>query len=103
MAKPELDRFLDTQGRLKSWPAKGRIQAAALEWLVSKLEHDRLYCEREMNELLLKYHTFADPALLRRELFIRRLVDRRVDGSQYWRTDSTIGTTPCGDDSSGAP
>ena len=34
--------------------------------------------------LLLQHHTFGDPALLRRELFERGLVDRVKDGSAYW-------------------
>jgi hypothetical protein len=86
MSNPEFDRFVDSQGRLKAWPAKGRIQAVAIRWLASKLETGRSYSEREMNEVLLRYHTFGDPALLRRELFISRLVDRVADGSRYWRS-----------------
>ena len=72
---------------MKEWPSrrhKGQFQQRALEYLVSKFEPDLYYTEREVNTLLLQHHTFGDPALLRRELFERGLVDRVKDGSAYW-------------------
>ncbi|MEL6397962.1 MAG: DUF2087 domain-containing protein [Cyanobacteria bacterium J06607_6] len=52
--------------------------------MASKVEPDLYYSERQINELLGRHHTFGDPALLRRELFERGLVDRVKDGSAYW-------------------
>lgn len=83
----ELKNFLDDQGRLKTWPSKrrrSRIQQVALEYLATKFEPGLFYNEREVNALLNQHHTFGDPALLRRELFDRGLVDRVKDGSAYW-------------------
>lgn len=34
--------------------------------------------------VLNQHHTFADPALLRREMFERKLINRKRDGSAYW-------------------
>ncbi|MBD1876975.1 DUF2087 domain-containing protein [Nodosilinea sp. FACHB-131] len=83
----ELERYLDDQGRLKEWPSRrnrGHFQQVALEYLATKFEPGVLYNEREVNALLNQHHTFGDPALLRRELFERGLVDRVPNGSAYW-------------------
>jgi len=83
-----LENYLDEQGRLKAWPSrrnKGQFQRWALEYLATKFEQDIYYSEKEVNALLNQHHTFGDPALLRRELFERQLVDRVRDGSAYWR------------------
>lgn len=83
----ELQHYLDDQGRLKAWPSKrnkGRFQQMALEYLAIKFQPHTRYREREVNALLNQHHTFGDPALLRRELFERGLVDRLPNGSAYW-------------------
>ncbi|PZV07748.1 MAG: hypothetical protein DCF32_06600 [Leptolyngbya sp.] len=83
----ELEHYLDDQHRLKEWPSKrnrGRFQQLALEYLATKFEPGTRYTEREVNVLLNQHHTFGDPALLRRELFERELVDRLPNGSAYW-------------------
>jgi hypothetical protein len=85
--KPELKPYLDEQGRLTAWPSKrnkGRVRQLALSYLASKFECGFLYSERDVNALLREYHTFEDPALLRRELFDRGLLDRVPNGSAYW-------------------
>ncbi|MBE9138284.1 DUF2087 domain-containing protein [Nodosilinea sp. LEGE 07088] len=83
----QLQHYLDHQGRLKEWPSRrnrGRFQQLALEYLATRFEPGTLYNEGEVNALLNQHHTFGDPALLRRELFERRLVDRLPNGSAYW-------------------
>lgn len=85
----ELQHYLDDQHRLKEWPSKrnrGRFQQLALEYLATKFEPNTRYTERDVNALLNQHHTFGDPALLRRELFERGLVDRLSNGSAYWLT-----------------
>lgn len=87
-----LKNFLDDNQRLKAWPSKRnkrRFQQMALEYLASKFEPGRYYNEREVNALLNQHHTFEDPALLRRELYERNLIDRVKDGSAYWLKGST--------------
>lgn len=82
----ELKGFLDKDSKLKSWPShKNKTkQLLALEYLASKFELGREYSEKEINEILNRHHTFGDPALLRRELFMKRFFDRTPDGSRYW-------------------
>src|SRR4051812_31210279 len=82
----DLHHFFDQEGRLVSWPAKPKKQLLALQFLAEKLEWNRQYTELELNQLLTKYHTFTDAALLRRELYTKHFLDRKPDGSAYWRT-----------------
>jgi hypothetical protein len=81
-----LKGFLDKNYKLKSWPSRKHRekQLLALEYLAAKFETGREYSEKEVNEILNQNHTFGDPAMLRRELFMKRLLDRTVDGSRYW-------------------
>lgn len=84
---PELKGFLDKDSKLKVWPSRknGDKQLLALEFLAAKFEAGQEYSEKEVNEILNQNHTFGDPALLRRELFVKRLLERTPDGNRYWR------------------
>jgi hypothetical protein len=85
----ELKNHLDDEGRLTLWPSKRTLQLLALDYLAEKLEAGRVYSEKEINALLKSWHTFGDPALLRRELHERGLLNRHKDGTEYWRTPNT--------------
>ncbi len=84
-----LKNHLDVDGRLKWWPSKRSKQLVALDYLSSKFESGKTYSESDVNELLNKWHTFGDPALLRRELFDYGQLNRQQDGTEYWYTPST--------------
>ncbi len=81
----ELRGFLDKDSKLKSWPSRKNRdkQFLVLEYLASKFEAGREYSEKEVNEILNSHHTFGDPAMLRRELYIAGFLDRTLDGSRY--------------------
>lgn len=64
-----LRSFLNADGKLTAFPAKRKMKIYALFYLAEKIEEDRDYTERQINDLLLSWHTFADPATLRRELY----------------------------------
>ena len=83
----DLRNFMDKQGRITTWPAKPFKQLQVLKYLATQFVLGKRYSEAEMNDLLNQYHTFGDPALLRRELVIKDLFDRTRDGSQYWKKD----------------
>lgn len=78
-----LKNFLDADGKLVSFPAKRKMKLYALFYLAQKIEPNREYTEREINERLLEWHTFGDPATLRRELYDYRFLDRSRDGKVY--------------------
>ena len=50
-----------------------------------KFETGKFYTEKEVNEVLNNSHTFGDAALLRRELFEKKFLDRELDGRKYWK------------------
>ena len=89
VSDPRLQKFLDKQGRVKDWPAKPVMQRLVLDYLASKFVLGKIYNEKEVNAILGDYHTFNDPALLRRELIMKDLLDRTPDGNKYWKKEGT--------------
>lgn len=78
-----LRSFLNADGKLTAFPAKRKMKIFALFYLAEKIEEDWDYTERQINDLLLSWHTFADPATLRRELYDYGFLDRSPDGRVY--------------------
>ena len=78
-----LRNFLDAEGRLTAFPAKRKMKLYVLLYLVQKIPADTDFAEREINGILLDWHTFADPATLRRELYDYGFLDRSRDGKVY--------------------
>ena len=78
-----LRNFLDAEGKLTAFPAKRKMKLFALLYLAQKIPADADFSEREINDILLDWHTFADPATLRRELYDYRFLDRSRDGKAY--------------------
>ena len=78
-----LRNFLDAGGKLTAFPAKRKMKLYALLYLAQKIPADTDFTEREINDILLNWHTFADPATLRRELYDYRFLDRSRDGKVY--------------------
>ena len=83
----ELKPFLNQKMQLTAWPARNRKKLHALYYLAQKLEAGRQYTEAELGDLLDLWHTFHDPATLRREMYTHRLVGRSRDGRSYWLED----------------
>ena len=82
---PELKPFLDERGRLTSLPSKYKKQLMAVWYLASRLEAGRVYTQDALGDALDAWHTFHDPATLRRSLADRGLVERTRDGAEYRR------------------
>ena len=78
-----LRNFLDATGKLTAFPAKRKMKVYCLFYLAQKFESEKDYTEQEINNVLLDWHTFADPATLRRELYDYRFLDRSRDGKVY--------------------
>lgn len=78
-----LRNFLDSDGKLIAFPAKRKMKIYAMFYLAEKFEKDVDYTERQVNDLLLSWHTFADPATLRREMYNCCFLDRSRDGKVY--------------------
>lgn len=85
MASAEpLTKYLDQEGKLKIYPSKKKYRIIALTYLSSKFEKGKIYSEKQVNEILDRWHVFNDRCLLRRELFDYRFLNRRSDCSEYW-------------------
>lgn len=80
----ELGKFLDHEGRITQFPSKHRNKFLVLLYLSKKFEADRIYTEKEINEIIEEYHSFGNKWMLRRELIDRGFLNRLKDGSQYW-------------------
>ncbi len=78
-----LRNFLDGDGKLTAFPAKRKMKVCCLFYLAQKFEAEKDYTEQEINNVLLDWHTFADPATLRRELYDYHFLDRSRDGKVY--------------------
>lgn len=81
---PELRPFMDGRGRFTAWPVKQRLQRLAIAQLALRFEPLRIYSEREVNDILLDWHTFRDWARLRRQLYDWGYFERSADGAEYW-------------------
>jgi hypothetical protein len=79
----ELRPFVNVDGRITRWPARGKVQRMAIAYLATKFETGREYHEREVNAVLVEWHTFGDWALLRRLLFDWSYMDRESNGTRY--------------------
>jgi hypothetical protein len=76
-------RLLDADGRLVRWPTKRPQRMLVLHYLRDRFAPDQVYSEAEVNELLKRWHTFEDWALLRRELVDRGYMIRDTAGHEY--------------------
>lgn len=81
-ARKALMQF-DARGRLVRWPHKLSVQRLAMWVLWTHFDGRRVYTEREVNEVLKRWHTWGDHVTLRRELINHRLLTRKPDGSEY--------------------
>ena len=69
------------------WPKKPSDKEIVINWLSRKFETEHVYSEKEVNQIIQKYHSFNDIPLLRRELVSRKYLIRKDDGSEYWKVD----------------
>lgn len=75
-----LSNFIEL-GRLKTIPAQRRKRRIILEQIVGELDEDRKYTEKELNNILLKWH--EDYCFLRREMISENLLNR--EAGIYWK------------------
>jgi hypothetical protein len=81
----KIERFLDSEGKIKQLPSKGEAKQAVLTHLGEKFSLDTEYTEKEVNAIIDTWHTFGDYFLLRRELVENQFLCRTRDGAKYWK------------------
>jgi predicted transcriptional regulator len=77
-----IKNYANADGSLKQIPTKQKKFEAILRYIAPVFEAGRRYSEREVNEILARYH--EDTAILRRGLVDHHLMDREKDGTTYW-------------------
>ena len=80
----DIKHYLNNDGKIKILPKKSKPRLVILTYLSLKFSEDVIYSESEVNEIIKNWHTFGDWALLRRELFEAKLLNRKKDCSEYW-------------------
>ncbi len=85
-APSTLHDFVDEHGRITRWSSKLKDQQVMLEYLAAKFTPERVYNEREVNELLQQWYLDADYVLVRRSMVDAGLLSRTKDGARYWRS-----------------
>jgi hypothetical protein len=82
--KINISAFLDDTGKIVQLPVPNKTKIPVLAYLASKFEEERIYNEKEVNEMINAWHTFGDYFILRRLLIDYRFLDRTSNGAKYW-------------------
>jgi hypothetical protein len=82
-----LKSYLNADGSIRQLPINQapKLQVI-LNYLLQFFSPGLIYTEKEVNTILRRYH--EDVAGLRRDLIDRGMLERKSDGSQYWRPET---------------
>jgi hypothetical protein len=80
-----LASYLNPDGSIKQIPSDATKLRVILDYLLQNFSQGTIYTEKEVNQIIRHYHT--DTAGLRRDLIDRGMLQRKSDGSQYWRPE----------------
>lgn len=83
-----IENFIDSTGKIKIWPSKKDLKVEVLKYVAGKFEYNCFYSEKEVNDIIEKYHTFGDYFLLRRGLIESKLLSRTRNGAKYWKNEN---------------
>jgi len=78
--------YLRPDGTLKEIPGQLKKKIIVLEHIAGRFEIGRHYTEKEVNDIIGRFH--PDFVSIRRDLFDLGLLNRKEDGSDYWRTEA---------------
>lgn len=84
--KKVIKDYARRDGSLKTLPSQRKKREAILRYVVKAFDAGKRYSEKQVNELLKRYH--PDTATLRRELVGFGLMQREGGGGEYWRTET---------------
>lgn len=78
--------FTNPDGTLKAIPGQMKKLTAILKYILPEFEADRKYPEKEVNQILERYH--EDYAQLRRDLIDTGLMKR--ENGIYWKVEQPV-------------
>jgi hypothetical protein len=88
MLKTEkIKTHMNENGQIIRWPSKYSLKLIVLDYLSEKFESDKTYTQKEVDEIITRWHTFENICLLRRELIMKGHLNRKRDCSAYWKTE----------------
>jgi hypothetical protein len=76
--------FIDGTGKIAQLPAPNKTKISILSYLAEKFDENKIYNEKEVNEMINAWHTFGDYFILRRLLIDYKFLERTSDGAKYW-------------------
>lgn len=76
---------LKPDGSIKQIPSDGSKLQIILNYLLQAFTPGVIYTEKEVNMIIRRFH--VDTAGLRRDMIDRGMLQRKSDGSQYWRPE----------------
>lgn len=79
---------LEPDGTIKRLPSQTAQLKVILKYLVQAFTPGADYTEKEVNTIIRRFH--VDVSGLRRDLVDAGLLDRRRDGSRYWRPSTVL-------------
>jgi hypothetical protein len=82
-ARKVLAAHLSPDGTIRQIPLQAGKLKVILEYVVNVFEPGKTYTEKEVNLLLARFN--EDVAALRRYLIDAGMLERKSDGTQYWR------------------
>jgi hypothetical protein len=81
-----IKNYLNAEGKLISFPSKRKLKIAVMFYIVSSIPDEGvMYSEKEINDIINNMCLFNDAALLRREMYNYRFINRTLDGKIYWK------------------
>ena len=78
-----LAAYLNADGSIKQIPLQPAKLQVILDYVLQAFTPNVIYTEKEVNMIIRRFH--LDTAGLRRDMIDRGMLQRKSDGSQYWR------------------
>lgn len=85
-----MTELITPDGTVTRWPKKRADRERVLAHLAAFFEPARTYRETEVNDILRAHHSFADWALIRREMYEAQIFDRDPKTQTYWLLDRPL-------------
>ena len=82
-----MNKLINEVAEIVRWPKKLSDKQFVIKWLSMKFKSEKQYSEKDINKIIEEHHSFDDIALLRRELISKNFLERKNDGSIYWKTN----------------
>jgi hypothetical protein len=81
-----LAAYLNADGSIKQIPQQPAKLQVILDYVLAAFTPGVIYTEKEVNMIIRRFH--IDTAGLRRDMIDRGMLQRKSDGSQYWRPEA---------------